>query len=167
MEATIRAQHQVAATNEERALRVREHIVERILTLACPHCGQAFIDFAGCSVVYCGRCSTGFCVYCLEDCGIILRMHPGDAAHRHVLHCEFNVTGEPFASQDIFETARRQRQRRELDLYLATLSPDDAARALHDCDRELRDLGLVGVSWDSSAHLYKFKMLLIANHQAT
>ncbi|KAL1511220.1 hypothetical protein AB1Y20_006033 [Prymnesium parvum] len=123
--------------------RARDHILERILTLACPGCGQAFIDFEGCFAIYCGRCSTGFCAYCLKNCGEIRNRSSSDAAHRHVAQCQYNATGELFSSQTVFETAQRQRRRRELDSFLSTLSAEDAARALCDCDRELRDLGLV------------------------
>jgi len=141
MEATVEAR--LHTTTHDRALRVRNHILEHILTLACPACGQAFIDFDACFALYCGRCSTGFCAYCLEDCGVIQYRSSSDAAHRHVAYCQYNTTGELFSSQADFETTQAQRRRRELDLYLATLSADDAARALRDCDRELRDLGLL------------------------
>ena len=70
------AQQLVEADNARQ--QVRDHIVEKILTLACPRCGQAFVDFSGCLALTCSRqgCGTGFCALCQEDCG-------GDA-HPHV-----------------------------------------------------------------------------------
>ena len=46
----------------------RTHIVEKILTLACPRCGQAFLDYNGCVALTCSRagCGAGFCGFCLE-----------------------------------------------------------------------------------------------------
>ena len=46
----------------------RAHVVEKILTLACPRCGQAFLDYNGCVALTCSRagCGAGFCGFCLE-----------------------------------------------------------------------------------------------------
>ena len=48
---------------------MRCHIVDRILTLQCPRCNAAFLDFNGCFALTCHRCRCGFCAYCLADCG--------------------------------------------------------------------------------------------------
>uniref|UniRef100_A0A0K6SAB1 Protein kinase domain-containing protein n=1 Tax=Chromera velia CCMP2878 TaxID=1169474 RepID=A0A0K6SAB1_9ALVE len=58
--------------------KVRE-ITEDILTLKCPRCRAAFVDFDGCAALTCGSCNCGFCGYCLKDC---LR-----DAHGHVPRC--------------------------------------------------------------------------------
>ena len=34
---------------------LRRHIVDKILTLSCPRCGQAFVDFEGCCALSCFR----------------------------------------------------------------------------------------------------------------
>ena len=62
----------------------RKHIVDKILTLSCPRCGQAFFDFDGCCALTCSRqgCKCAFCAFCLEDCG--------DDAHTHVKQCGGN-----------------------------------------------------------------------------
>ena len=68
----------------ERARRAKRMFVEeRILTLACPRCGQAFVDFVGCFALTCSRDKAAFCAYCLEDCGA--------DAHRHVANCPHNI----------------------------------------------------------------------------
>ena len=65
---------------EEKLRLAKEHVVEKILTLSCPRCEQAFVDFDGCFALRCGRCQAGFCAYCLADCG--------RDAHAHIGGCE-------------------------------------------------------------------------------
>jgi len=79
----------------------RRHIQDRILTLACPRCSQAFDSFDGCFALTCSKqgCGCAFCAYCLADCG--------SNAHAHVAHCELNPSKGLFASADNFEQVRR------------------------------------------------------------
>lgn len=49
--------------------RLRHKIIDEILTLRCPRCKQAFLDFDGCFALTCGSCPCRFCGWCLEDCG--------------------------------------------------------------------------------------------------
>ena len=60
----------------------RKHIEEEILTIRCPRCKQAFVDFTGCFALKCSRnnCACAFCAYCLKDCG--------HDAHAHVRICK-------------------------------------------------------------------------------
>ena len=67
--------------------KAREHIIERILTLQCPRCSQAFIDWNGCVALTCAAagCGCGFCGWCLADCG--------EDAHHHIQYeCSFRAT---------------------------------------------------------------------------
>uniref|UniRef100_A0A0G4HHK2 Protein kinase domain-containing protein n=1 Tax=Chromera velia CCMP2878 TaxID=1169474 RepID=A0A0G4HHK2_9ALVE len=59
--------------------RVRE-ITEDILTLKCPRCRTAFLDFDGCAALTCANCNCGFCGYCLRNCG--------EDAHSHIPRCQ-------------------------------------------------------------------------------
>ncbi|KAL6041728.1 Ankyrin repeat and protein kinase domain-containing protein 1 [Balamuthia mandrillaris] len=59
------------------------HLVQDVLTLQCPRCRQAFVDFDGCFALTCSRCHAGLCGWCLQDCG-------GDA-HCHVAGCAHNL----------------------------------------------------------------------------
>ena len=125
----------------EAARQVRTHIVEKILTPACPRCGQAFVDFEGCFALSCSRvgCTMppcGFCAYCLHDAN-------GDA-HGHVARCQYNIAPnrDVFASAAVYQEAERRRCRRMLDAYLATLDDRARARALRDCAQDLREKGL-------------------------
>jgi len=62
---------------------VRKLIIERVLTLHCPRCRAAFLEFDGCLALTCARpeCGCGFCGVCLQDCG-------GDA-HGHIASCKY------------------------------------------------------------------------------
>ena len=87
--------------NEGVAGRVVRVLREEVLTLRCPRCKVAFVDFEGCCALMCGGCSCGFCAYCLEDCG--------QDAHAHVAKC---VPGGMFCSSAKFEEHQEKRKRR-------------------------------------------------------
>jgi hypothetical protein len=85
---------QKLSEEERKTYAGRLHIVENILTLKCPRCRKAFLDFNGCFALKCedddsairgavaggaGGCGCGFCAWCLWDCGA--------DAHRHVANC--------------------------------------------------------------------------------
>ena len=58
----------------------RLYICDKILTLRCPRCSTAILDFDGCFALECDNCKAGFCGWCLRDCGV--------DAHRHVVKCD-------------------------------------------------------------------------------
>ena len=64
-----RARAALGAGKEEKLRVAKEHVIETVLTLACPRCKQAFVDFDGCFALKCSRCAAAFCAYCLADCG--------------------------------------------------------------------------------------------------
>jgi len=43
----------------------RKHIIDEILTMRCPRCRVAFIDFDECCALKCESCRAGFCAWCL------------------------------------------------------------------------------------------------------
>lgn len=57
-----------------------QHIVDDVLTLKCPRCDQAFVDFDACLVLLCSRCSHVFCGLCM--CELDAR-----TSHEHVRTC--------------------------------------------------------------------------------
>lgn len=93
-------------------------IREDVLTLACPRCRQAFLDFSGCFALTCSRagCGAGFCAYCLTDCG--------NDAHAHVANCDLNPGNGVFGDAAQFEEVQRQRRTRLLGERLAAIAAD-------------------------------------------
>lgn len=113
----------------------RRYVVESILTLKCPRCNAAFIDFIGCFALTCATDGAAFCAYCLEDCG--------DDAHAHVGQCPHNPTGDLFAPLETFHNAQRQRRVRMLQEYLEAIPSNELrGRVIAACDADLRDLGI-------------------------
>ena len=41
--------------------------ISQILTLKCPRCSRAFLDYSGCAAVTCDACGCGFCAKCFKD----------------------------------------------------------------------------------------------------
>jgi len=117
MKTQLEAELQRLTALGERARKVlvaRTHIVDKILTLACPRpgCGQAFLDFDGCFALKCSRCPCGFCGWCLADCG--------NDAHEHVRQCDQKPPGADvlFGSQAQFAAAQKRRQKGLVRRYL-------------------------------------------------
>uniref|UniRef100_A0A0G4GWN8 Protein kinase domain-containing protein n=1 Tax=Chromera velia CCMP2878 TaxID=1169474 RepID=A0A0G4GWN8_9ALVE len=78
MEEEYREKLRKALMEDGAQRRVRD-ITEDILTLKCPHCRAAFLDFTNCAALTCRSCNCGFCGYCLKNCG--------SDAHDHVPRC--------------------------------------------------------------------------------
>ena len=128
------------AALDERARKVlvaRAHVVDKILTLSCPRCQQAFVDFEGCFALSCSRCRCGFCGWCLADCGA--------DAHGHVMRCGAKPPGADvyFGSRQQFEEAQRRRQRALIRAFLdGEVDGDLRAAVLEACRVELEANGL-------------------------
>jgi len=128
-----------ALDEQQRHVRaVRNHIVEEILTLKCPRCGQAFLDFVGCFALQCSRCPCGFCAWCGVDSG-------GSNAHEHVRNCREKPPGADvfFGTFEQFEAAQRRRRRRALLHFLPRLDAQTRNAVLQEMRRDLADLGIV------------------------
>ena len=80
LEAEFRRIQQIQDLDERRAEILRLEIVDQILTLRCPNCRTAFIDFDGCFDLTCNGCTHHFCAWCISH------FSPDDV-HSHVLHC--------------------------------------------------------------------------------
>jgi hypothetical protein len=133
---------------EKRMRHARHHIIERILQLACPRCGQAFpaaldgeLPFNGCFALTCSRtgCGCGFCAYCLKDCGADAHAH----VNAHPKCSAYNTGLFPADNVRAFNAASKERQERALRTFLNNM-PDATERAalVVDVARELTDLGL-------------------------
>eukprot|EP00656_Telonema_subtile_P053228 TRINITY_DN7649_c0_g1_i2.p1 TRINITY_DN7649_c0_g1~~TRINITY_DN7649_c0_g1_i2.p1 ORF type:complete len:1491 (+),score=142.91 TRINITY_DN7649_c0_g1_i2:123-4595(+) len=113
----------------------RKHLSDELLTLKCPRCGQAFLDFNGCFALKCSSCPCGFCAWCLSDCGA--------DAHHHVSSCPQKPAGADrfFGSQQQFEQSHQARQSRQIRAYLLTLDEDVRLAVVRVCAMDLRDTG--------------------------
>jgi len=122
----------LARQSEEAAIESAcKHICDKILTLACPRCGAAFVDYDGCHALTCRRqgCGCAFCALCLEDCG--------EDAHAHLAICESNASKGLYGGG--FEEAQRVRRAKAVEEYLKG-SPLLRERVLARCESQLREL---------------------------
>jgi len=101
----------VASNLEASVNRKKLHIIENILTLKCPRCATAILDFEGCFAVTCGNCNCGFCGWCLEDCGA--------DAHAHVKQCPQSLhRGSYYGSQEEFNQVHSANRGNRIREYL-------------------------------------------------
>jgi hypothetical protein len=128
---------------QSEAARARAHILDTLLTLQCPRCSKAFLDFEACFALRCRDsgghgCGTAFCAYCLQDCGDLA------AAHRHVSSCEHNsASGKAlFSTKEHFDTVQVLRRVRTVQAYLDSLPLQLRATVQDSVARELRDCGI-------------------------
>mmetsp|Transcript_20289 Transcript_20289/g.67689 ORF Transcript_20289/g.67689 Transcript_20289/m.67689 type:complete len:410 (-) Transcript_20289:626-1855(-) len=120
--------------SEDNASRLVKFTVDRILTLACPRCSQAFVDYDGCSALKCTRCGCGFCAFCLEDCA--------SDAHAHVARCPWNPRKDVFSRRERFEEAQRTRRIEMMRLLLSRLSSAVKQHVLSLLEPHLADLNI-------------------------
>ena len=81
-----------------------QRAIDDVLTLKCPHCAAAFVDFEGCVAVRC-RCGKFFCALCFEA------YETNERVHKHVQHCRLNPTpGEYYVSAAKWNDLMRTRQ---------------------------------------------------------
>ena len=154
-----RAQDAVSnAGGAEKLRAAKEQLVEQILTLSCPRCHQAFVDFDGCFALNCGRCRAAFCAYCLADCGRDAHAHvgtceEGKASLKESGSAQKRVGGHPptvYGNKAMFEVAQKRRRCKQLALFLEKYDAEFRDDLLKACERELKDLQI------SSADIKKF-----------
>lgn len=151
------------ATGDSEQFIVDKHrleIIDNILTLKCPRCKLAFLDYSGCSAVVCAGCACGFCSYCLEDCG--------KDAHEHFYKTGKSICpkegGPIFVDALVWNGYQKARKERMLMCYLAKI-PEIALRKkiAAGVAPDAKDLGVVvpeDVSDDSLAKGAGFKLAL-------
>ncbi|GBG24800.1 Protein kinase, putative [Hondaea fermentalgiana] len=133
-----------AAAEQERQLRdridaaLREHgldpttqnhirtIQNEILTMTCPRCSAAFVDFDGCCALECGACPCRFCAWCLQDTG-----NESRACHQHVASCASKPAGEDrfFGKKHVVRQVWCQLRAQRLRDYMAMRIEDAGIRA--------------------------------------
>jgi hypothetical protein len=96
---------------------LRKKIVDEILTLRCPRCKIAFVDFVNCFALTCSNknCNAGFCAWCLFDAG--------NDAHQHVFNCK-EGNGNIFGGEEgTFENHHKKRKGVLIDKELDKVRP--------------------------------------------
>lgn len=115
---------------EQQAHFLYQDILNNILTLSCPRCKAAFVDFDGCFALTC-TCGAGLCAYCLQDCGADAHHHVR-TAHREGL----------FGTQEDFKAHQNRRRRVALEEKLRHQSREIKDLIRDNLNRELRGLGI-------------------------
>lgn len=112
----------------------RNKIINTILTLHCPRCKAAWLDFDGCLALTCG-CGCGFCAVCLQDCG--------SDAHAHIGTCKFAGPAQQlFVPAETITRMQNAWRKERLRDFIKPLNPQVAQRVLNSLAQEFRDLGL-------------------------
>jgi hypothetical protein len=116
---------------------LRLKIIDDILTLRCPRCRQAFLDFEGCFAISCSGCSCKFCGWCLQDCG-------NTDAHPHVKTCPHKPhdADSYFGTIEQFNEAQNKRRHTRVLAFLATLGPNEKSNVLESIRQDLKELNL-------------------------
>lgn len=113
-----------------------KYVVNQILTLLCPFCKKAFLDFNGCCAVTC-NCNQHFCGLCLT------KSNNSEVCHSHVRSCYLNPNhGDYFCSQDQLDKVHRETRIRQLNDYLRSIPPESKRPLLRNCEPYLKDLGI-------------------------
>ena len=117
---------------ERTAERLRLEIIENILTLKCPRCKVAFLDYSGCAALTCSTCQAGFCACCLKDCG--------NNAHSHVLECSPN--GTYFVTNEEFIRIHSQRREKLISEKMKNESEKVKKTIREKMRKDFDDLGI-------------------------
>ena len=114
------------SARELELIQIRKHVENEIMTLRCPKCKLAFMEFNGCAALTCkaeddkgtkqGGCGCAFCGFCFKDCGA--------DAHPHVANCPHNKSRSVFIPLIQWETAMNERRRVILLKYWRGLNDD-------------------------------------------
>lgn len=93
-----------AASTRESSACPLQRAIEDVLTLKCPHCDAAFVDFEGCVAVRC-RCDKFFCALCFEA------YDTNDDVHKHVQICPMNPNqGDYYVELAMWHELMQKRQ---------------------------------------------------------
>ena len=112
----------------------RRHVVEGLLTLKCPRCGQAYVDFNGCCALTCSRAGAGQA--CLLPKG--LRQRRPRARQRE----QCNDHGL-FPDEGVLDGMLRDKRQRAVSGYIGGQVEEELrGEVLRFCAADLRDVGV-------------------------
>lgn len=117
-----------------------QHIADNILTLHCPTCSAAFLDFDGCCAVACAGsgCGKYFCGLCLQP------QANSSLSHAHVRMCPVNIGRDYFCSKQELDRVHRCTMVGKLRKYLESRVPkgDSKRKLLRNLEPLLADLNI-------------------------
>ena len=124
--------------------RHRQHIINNIITLLCPHCGVAVFDFDGCFAVehraddprFRQGCGKFFCGWCFA------KSDSNQSCHLHVKACRYNLhPGTYYGKFQEFNQVNGVRRRNGVAKYLQDNVADAKVREeiMEAIQRELSD----------------------------
>jgi len=120
--------------DERKSERIRLDIIENILTLRCPRCKCAFIDYTGCAALTCSNCKASFCALCLKDCGT--------NAHSHVLNCPENKHKDLFIPEKEFNRHHSIRREQLINEKIKDQSNKTKRLLSQRMEKDFGDLGI-------------------------
>jgi hypothetical protein len=110
----------------------RKYICEQILTIKCPNCTRAFIDFNGCFALTC-TCGSSFCGWCLQ-------LGSSREIHTHVCVCQHRTQGT-MPALSAFNLVHKNRRIKLLTNYLNTITnKDEQKQVIESIKKDLTDL---------------------------
>ena len=138
LEAEMKRREQLSAI-ERQAADARRHLLDDIMTLKCPKCQAAFVDFDGCFALTCAGagCGCQFCAWCLKA------GKDGRSAHLCAAECgRRNGANGYYGTKELFDTFHDKRKRKAAEEYLLTLADDVRREVMVQCRGELDAMGL-------------------------
>ena len=138
LRAKLQKDDETARHREHRVARHRSHITENILTLKCPRCRLAILDFqeGDCFAIRCA-CRCSFCGWCLADCG--------NDAHPHVRTCPQNPRpNDLYGTVSEFHHHHNERRRQSVLQYVGShaVSVEDRPYVMEAIKRDISNLGI-------------------------
>jgi hypothetical protein len=122
---------------------VRNKIIDDILTLHCPRCGQAFTEFEGCMALTCSQeaCKANFCAICLADC------ETSAQAHQHAAACKYG-NGTYYGNSANISGMQNAARKDKIKVLLKPLEHGLAVVVVKSLQKEFGDVGLVFLASD-------------------
>jgi hypothetical protein len=112
-----------------------EHIIENILTLKCPNCKVAIIDFDACFALSCYSCGSNFCGWCF------IINATKDINHEHIYQCAKKT--KIYGNLIDFNKVHLERKENEVIDYINSISNFVVRKNVKRCiEPHLKHLGI-------------------------
>jgi hypothetical protein len=136
-----------------KVLQTQKHICDEILTMRCPRCKMAFLDWDGCNALYCtyAGCGCNFCAFCLKDCGGGVKFGQKDIerrgydeVHKHINECKYakgiGHGNDGRVQSEVWNQIRKERIEDCLQTMCETV--EQRQKVVANLKKQLDDLGI-------------------------